>query len=223
MDSHWRTNANCIGKHDLFFGGRGLAVTAERANEDQCKQVCQQCTVIDDCFAYAVGISATELTPGVYGGANRWEREWTASATDREIEQLRHLYSEHGHVGAQQIRAAVEQAGPPDRTHLDGRSASAVAREYGVPVRTAANWYAHHDDIQTGRIEDEPDSIRQRAATVLADNADLPWGELVSQVARAVPRHKAQRRAETDHPEAVMAARHELAAAALADCANNDA
>ncbi|MGI5127442.1 WhiB family transcriptional regulator [Pseudonocardia sp. CA-107938] len=79
----WQLRGACRGMDSAFFfhpeGERGAA---KARREEQAKQVCRSCTVLDECRRHAL---AAEEPYGVWGGLSVAEREVLIRAGDRQL------------------------------------------------------------------------------------------------------------------------------------------
>ena len=134
----WRSQAACVGHFDTFFPDN----EDERCNEATAKRICRWCPVIDECLQEAVTSSDPQL-PGVYGGANRWERIELGALSPQQLDDVETLNRELGHTKSAKLRAHFEKTGP-DREDLLGLHVAEISARWNVPRDAAQTWLDQH-------------------------------------------------------------------------------
>lgn len=145
----WYDDRACQGMSSVFFppSDDDLNPTDdERQGEHAAKEVCAACAVSEQCLTAAVERGKPEAggtghDPGVWGGANRWERIWMTNASPEQRAEIQALHEELGDDGARRLREWFEEVGPP-LSVMDGFIPEQVAVRWGVPPIVAAKWMA---------------------------------------------------------------------------------
>ena len=90
----WQLRGACRGMDSAFFfhpeGERG---SAKSRREEQAKQVCRSCSVLDQCRRHAL---AAEEPYGVWGGLSVAERDDIIQTRDRQLRLTDHTPSTTG-------------------------------------------------------------------------------------------------------------------------------